>query len=87
MKFIVFPINKELKKIKKLKKLKKLKNAKKARVPESSNAQPIPGQYQGPADPDQRIPTPDNAISPRQSLTVANINEFLYFSYVYPMPA
>ena len=82
-----FPISKELKKFKNLKKTKKTKKVKKARVPESSNAQSIPGQYQGPADPDQRIPTPDNAISPRQSLTVANINDFFYFSYVYPMPA
>ena len=56
MQYIGFPIKMELKK------LKKLKNVKKARAPESSKAQPIPGQCQGSAIPDQRIPTPDNAI-------------------------
>ena len=68
MKFIVFPIKTEIKslnKFKKNKRLKKLKTVKKARVPESSNAHPIPGQHQGPAASDQRTPTPDNAIWPQ----------------------
>ena len=53
-----------VKKVKKAKEAQKVKKAKKARVPESSKAQPIPGQYQGPAAPDHRIPTPDNATWP-----------------------
>ena len=63
MKYIGFPIKMELKNLKN-KKLKKLKN-REARAPESSKAQQIPGQHQGPAVPDQRILTPDNAIWPQ----------------------
>ena len=60
MKYIGFPIKMEFNKNKQVTKIKQ-----KARAPESSNAQPIPGQYQGPAAPDQRIPPPDNAIWPQ----------------------
>ena len=45
--------------------VKKVKKVKQARAPESSNAQPIPGQHQGPAAPAQRISTPNNAIWPQ----------------------
>ena len=65
MKFLVFPIKTEIEQLKKIKKLKKNKKVEKARVPESSNAHPIPGQHQGPAASDQRTPTPDNAIWPQ----------------------
>ena len=75
----------KVEKVKKVKKVKEVKKVEKARDPESPKAQQIPGQHQ------QSLTRGyQHQIMPyghRPSRTVANINGFLCFSYVCPMPA
>ena len=81
MKFIGFPIEIDLKNLKKLKKLKKLIKLKKLKKLGPQN-HPKPSKPPTIGYQHQTMP-----YGPRQRLTVANINDFLCSSYVYPMPA